>query len=165
MIRSKALQVQPMPTSCTLPCGALAATVFAIPRITIAGHGAMYGSGPPRRIWKNGFDDMPLKVAQCFTQLCLFADSKRVPDGIPRQHRTYRHWPAWKPVWLPQLQGQLGACVHGRGHVPIHVHKRGQMVPSFVRVPPPWDTHIAEERDNNNIAHVGSTSRATFINP
>ena len=87
------------------------------------------------------------KVNRQCHQFCLFANSKRA-DGVPQQHRTYRHWPAWKPVWLPHLQGQLVACVHGRGHVPILVHKRGQMVPSFVCLPPPWDTHIAEERDN-----------------
>ena len=118
----------------TLPRGPPAAAVFAIPRITIAGHRAMYGTRPLqlRHMRRNGFDDTPLKVTQCFTrchQFRFFANSKRVPDGVPQQHRTYRHWPAWKPIWLPQLQGQLVACVHGRGHVPIHVQNRRQMVP------------------------------------
>ena len=46
-----------MPTSYTLPCGPPVATVFAKPRITIAGQGAMYGNGQLRHIRQNGVDD------------------------------------------------------------------------------------------------------------
>ena len=119
VITRKALQVQPMPTSCTLPRGPPAAAVFALPRIYIAGHGAMYGTRPLqlRHIPRNGFDDTPLKVTNVShgaTNFACLQIANTFPTAYVVCHEgTCTKAPPFrtqKPISIPWRFGSVELC-------------------------------------------------------